>query len=112
MENYQTIDYDYFSKIDFRVAKVLSCQRISGSDKLLKLEVDIGTEKRTIVAGIGKVYEPEYLVNKLIVVVANLEPKTLFNITSEGMLLAASDDTGKIVIISPRQKIKAGAKVK
>lgn len=108
----ETINYDYFSKIDLRTAKVLTCARIENSDKLLKLEVELGEEKRTIVAGIAKAYKPEQLINKLIVMVANLEPRTIMGVASYGMLLAASDDSGKIVLLRPHKKIKSGAKIR
>lgn len=108
----EVISYDYFSKIDLRVAKVLSCQRIEGSEKLLKMEIEVGEQKRTIVAGIGKNYDPQDLVNKLIVIVANLEPRPLMGVISQGMLLAASDDSGKVILIRPHKKIKSGAKIK
>ncbi len=107
-----TINYDYFSKIDLRVAKILSAQKIKESEKLLKLEVRLGKEKRTIVAGIAKFYKPKDLVNKLIVIVVNLEPRNLMGVISQGMLLAASDESGKIVLIGPHKKIKVGSKIK
>lgn len=107
-----TINYDYFSKIDLRAAKVLSAEKIKGSDKLLKLEIELGSEKRTLVAGIAKAYKPKDLINKLIVIVANLEPRILMGVTSQGMLLAASDESGKIVLLRPHKKIKSGSKIK
>jgi methionyl-tRNA synthetase len=86
----QIITIDQFKTVDLRVGTILGAQRVEGSHKLVKLEVDIG-EKRTIVAGIGKSYRPEELVGKKIVVVANLQPAELFGIQSQGMLLAAGD---------------------
>ncbi len=84
------ITIDQFKTIELKVGTILSAQRVEGSQKLIKLEVDIG-EKRTIVAGIGKSYKPEELLGKRIVVVANLQPAELFSIQSQGMLLAAGD---------------------
>lgn len=86
----QLISIDEFKKTELKVGTILSAQKVEGSQKLIKLEVDIG-EKRTIVAGIGKSYKPEELPGKRIVVVANLQPAELFGIKSQGMLLAAGD---------------------
>ena len=85
------ITIDDFKKIDLRVAKVTAAEKVEGSDKLLKLQVDIGEEKRQIVAGIGLAYTPEAMVGKEIIVVANLEPRMLMGLESQGMLLAAKD---------------------
>ena len=86
----QLITLDQFKTVELKVGTILAAQRVEGSNKLIKLEVDIG-EKRTIVAGIGKSYKPEELLGKRIVVVANLQPAELFGIQSQGMLLAAGD---------------------
>ena len=86
-----TIKYEDFAKLDLRVGKVLEATIHPDADKLLVLQVDLGTEKRQIVAGIKKYYSPEQLVGKWIVVVANLEPRDLRGVTSHGMLLAAKD---------------------
>ncbi len=87
----ETISYGDFQKLDLRVAKILQAEEIPGKDRLLKLSVDIGTEQRTIVAGIKPWYSPAELIGKSIVIVANLEPKTLAGIQSHGMLLAAGE---------------------
>jgi len=83
------INIDQFRQIDLRVAEVKSAERVPGTTKLLKLEIDLGYEQRTIVAGIAQWYTPEEMVGRKIVVVANLEPATIRGITSQGMLLAA-----------------------
>jgi methionyl-tRNA synthetase len=88
---------DDFMKINLRVARVLSAERVEGTDKLLKLEIDLGAEKRQIVAGIALKYEPEALVGKTIVVVANLKPAKVRGVESQGMLLAADAGQGPIV---------------
>jgi methionyl-tRNA synthetase len=88
------ISYDNFSRIDLRVATVVQAETIAKAKKLLKLVVDMGGEKRTIVAGISKTYTPSDLVGKQVIVVANLKPVKLMGITSEGMLLAAVEKTG------------------
>ncbi len=87
------ITIDDFAKLDLRVAKVLSAQKIEGADKLYKLQVDMGSEKRQIVSGIAKHYSPEELVGKNVVVIANLKPVKLRGVDSYGMILAAADDT-------------------
>jgi methionyl-tRNA synthetase len=112
METANVISYEDFQKIDLRVAKVLSAENIKKSDKLLKLRIDIG-EERTLVAGIAKVYKPEELVGKTIIIVANLQPTKLMGVESQGMLLAAdgADGTG-VVLATFDKEAKVGAKVK
>ena len=100
-----------FAKLDLRVAQVLQAEKVEGADKLLKLQIDLGTEKRQIVAGIALHYPPEELVGKKIVIVANLEPAKIRGVTSNGMLLAASDTT-VVSILTPLKDVAIGAKVK
>ena len=95
------ISIDDFMKVQLRVAKVLEAERVPKSKKLVKMRIDVGTEQRTIVAGIAEAYEPEQLVGKSIVVVANLQPAKLMGIESNGMVLAASPDGGKPIVIDP-----------
>jgi methionyl-tRNA synthetase len=108
----ETTDYDTFSKTDLRIGKILEAERVAKSDKLIKLKVDIGLEIRTIVAGIGKVYEPGQLIDKKIVVVANLAPRKLMGIESHGMLLCASDNASKPYLIVPSDDSQPGFIVK
>ena len=108
MEN---INFEEFQKIDLRVGKIIEAERIEGADKLLKLKVDLGEEKRQLVAGIAKFYQSEDLIGKEIVVVANLEPKILRGIESQGMLLAA-DVEGKPVLLKPDQEVPPGTKIR
>ena len=89
------IGIDDFVKIDLRVAKVLAAEKVKGSKKLIKMQVDVGTEQRTLVAGIAEAYEPEALVGRSIVIVANLKPAKLMGIESNGMVLAASPEGGQ-----------------
>jgi len=110
MEEKATIGIEDFLKVDLRVAKVLSAERVEGSEKLLKLKVSLGDEERTIVAGIAKYYSPEELVGKKIVIVANLQPRKIFGITSQGMLLAASDGENLSLVV-PEREVKEGAKL-
>ncbi len=107
----ETISYDEFKKADLRVAKVMIAERVTGSDKLIKLDVSIGAEARQIIAGIGKAYEPEELVGKNIVIVANLEPRKLMGLESQGMLLAA-DDKGAPILLAPMGEVPPGSIVK
>jgi methionine--tRNA ligase beta chain len=106
-----TITFEDFKKIDLRVGKILEAEKIKGSEKLLKLIVDLGKEKRQLVAGIGKYYKPEDLIEKEIIVVANLEPKKIMGIESQGMLLAADKD-GEPVILIPEKEVLPGTIVR
>ena len=105
------ITIDDFMKIQLKTAKVISAERVPKSEKLLKLQVSLGTEQRQIVAGIGKKYEPEALVGKMIVIVANLKPAKLMGIESQGMVLAAGDSEvrGLATIL---EEVEPGTKVK
>jgi methionine--tRNA ligase beta chain len=105
------ISFEEFQKIELKVAKIIEAEKIEKSEKLLKLIVDLGDERRQLVAGIAKYYKPEDLIGKEIVVVANLEPKKLMGIESQGMLLAANAD-GKPVILIPEKEVPPGTKVK
>ena len=108
----QTIKFDDFAKIDLRIAKIISAERIEGADKLIKLIISLGSEQRQIVAGIAPHYSPEDLVGKKIVVVANLEPKKLRGVESQGMLLAAvKGDDEEIALLVPDKDIEEGTKV-
>jgi methionyl-tRNA synthetase len=107
----EIVTIDDFSKLDIKIANVLSVERIEKSEKLLKLTVDLG-EKRQIVAGIGKSYNPDDLIGKKIVVITNLKPVKIMGIESFGMLLAATDEDGKVSILTTDREIKRGAKVK
>lgn len=105
------ITFEDFQKIDLRVAKVLQAEKIENSDKLIKLGIDLGNEKRTLVAGIGKKYSPQDLIGQLIIVVTNLEPKEIKGIKSEGMLLAVDSRNGPVLVV-PLEQVFAGEKVK
>jgi methionyl-tRNA synthetase len=94
------ISIDDFMKVDLRIAKVLTAERVPKSKKLMKLSIDLGSEQRTLVAGIAEAYEPEQLVGRHVAIVANLKPATLMGIESNGMVLAASPDGGKPMLVS------------
>lgn len=106
------IVYDDFDKIDLRVGKVLTAERVPKADKLLKLTVDLGFEQRTILSGIAEYYQPEELVGKLVTVVANLAPRKIRGIESQGMLLMAGNDFGKLYSVGPEKDIEPGSVVK
>jgi methionyl-tRNA synthetase len=106
------IEYDDFTKMDFRIGHVLSAERIPKSEKLIRLQVDLGFEKRQLVAGIGKSYEADALVGKKIVVLANLKPAKLFGVESQGMLLAATEPEGAPVVLIPESDVLPGSIVK
>jgi len=105
------ITIDEFKKIDLRVAKVLSARRVENSDKLLLLEIDLGDEKKQIVAGIAEHYKPEDMVGKEIIVVYNLQPAKIRGYESQGMLLAAKDSKGRLAILTPEKEVDPGSKV-
>ena len=107
-----TIAYDDFAKLELRIATILECKPHGNADKLLVLQVDLGGEKRQICAGLRAHYQPEQLVGKQIVVVANLAPRTMRGEISQGMLLAATDAaTQKVIFVSPSEQVAAGSKV-
>ena len=110
-EKMETITFDEFKRMDLRVAEILKAERVEGTDKLLKLEVDIGTERRQMVAGIAQEYSPEELVGKKLTVIANLKPAVIRGIESQGMILAGELE-GKAVISFFTEDIPAGSKVR
>ncbi|MDD4531534.1 MAG: methionine--tRNA ligase subunit beta [Candidatus Pacebacteria bacterium] len=106
----EIINIDEFGKADLRVGKILSAERVEGSDKLLKLEVDLTEERRQILAGIGKAYAPEELINKSVAVIINLEPREMMGLKSEGMVLAVKDENNLSVLV-PEKDIIPGSKI-
>jgi methionyl-tRNA synthetase len=107
------ISIDDFVKVDLRVGLVLSAEPVKGADKLLHLKVDIGEpEPRTIVAGIAESYQPDQLIHRKVVIVANLQPRKLRGLTSNGMIVAASVDGGKPVLAGFSEDIPVGARLK
>ncbi len=106
------IVYDDFAKIDLRVATILHAEKVEKADKLLKLELDLGFEKRTVVSGIAMHYKPEDIIGKQVIVVANLAPRKMRGIESKGMILMADDADGKLVFVSPVDNSAPGSEVK
>lgn len=105
------ISFEEFKKLDIRVGKILKAEPIAGADKLLQMEVDVGSEQRQIVAGIAEHYAPDSLIGREIVVLVNLEPRVLKGMESQGMLLAA-DDSGAPVLLSPDREVPPGSIVR
>jgi methionyl-tRNA synthetase len=107
----ELIGIEDFAKVQLRIGKIVAAERVEKSERLVKLQVDIGTETRQVVAGIGKSYAPEQLIDRSIVIVVNLKPAKLMGVESQGMLLAAS--SGDLLsVVTPDREIKPGAKVK
>ena len=105
------IVYDDFGKIDLKTGVILSAQKVPKADKLLQLEVDLGFEKRTILSGIAMHFEPEAIIGKQVVVVANLAPRKMRGVDSNGMILMAEDENGTLHFVQPENVIAAGSKV-
>lgn len=118
MENQSTnpirenIVFDDFTKLDIRVGTVLTCEKVPKADKLLVFKIDDGLGGRTIVSGIAQHYKPEELIGKQVCFIANLAPRMLKGIESQGMILSAEDADGKLVLISPISQVKSGSEVK
>jgi methionyl-tRNA synthetase len=106
------ISIDDFAKVELRVAQVKTAERVKGADKLLRLEVDLGTEVRQLVAGIAEAYEPESLIGRKVVIVANLAPRKLRGLESNGMIVAASPEGGKPVLASFLEDVPIGTRLK
>ena len=107
-----TINFDDFAKVDLRIARIENAEHVEGADKLLQLTLDIGGETRNVFAGIKSAYDPEQLVGKLTVMVANLAPRKMRFGVSEGMVLAAGPGGEDLWILSPDNGAEPGMKVK
>uniref|UniRef100_A0A7V3YMU1 Methionine--tRNA ligase n=1 Tax=Candidatus Caldatribacterium californiense TaxID=1454726 RepID=A0A7V3YMU1_9BACT len=108
----QEIHLEDFQKIDLRVGEVVSAERVEGTRALMVLRVNLGTEERTLVAGLAPYYSVEEMVGKRVVVVANLEPAVIRGIKSQGMLLAADDGQGKVSLVTVDRDIAPGSRVR
>jgi methionyl-tRNA synthetase len=106
------IVYDDFAKLDLRIGTILSAEKVEKADKLLKLQVDLGFEKRTIVSGIAQHFTPENLLNKQVIVVANLAPRKMRGIESQGMILTAEQPDGKLILVNPDALTISGSTVR
>lgn len=105
------ITFDDFGRMDIRVSTVVAAEKVEKTKKLLKLTVDTGIDQRTIVSGIAEYYTPEQLVGKQVLVLVNLEPRELKGILSQGMILMASDANGKLMLVSPTDKVASGSEI-
>ena len=104
--------YDDFDKLDLRIGTIKSAEKVEKADKLLKLEVDLGFQTRTIVSGIAQHFHPESLVGKQVIVVANLAPRKMRGIESQGMILTAEQPDGKLILVNPDAATINGSNVK
>ncbi len=109
-EKLPEISFDDFTKLDLRTAKVLDCKKVEGADKLLLFDLDLGTEKRQIVSGIAKWYQPERLIGKTVVIIANLAPRKIRGIMSQGMILSA-EDGDELSVLTTLDDVSGGSKV-
>ena len=108
----EEIQYDDFAKLDLRIGTITAAEKVKKADKLLKLEVDLGFEKRTIVSGIAQHFAPESLVGKQVIVVVNLAPRKMKGIESQGMILSAEEPGGKLILVNPDENTFNGSVVK
>ncbi|MCL5031338.1 MAG: methionine--tRNA ligase [Bacteroidetes bacterium] len=108
----ELVSYDEFMKIQLKVAEVIEAEKLEKSEKLLKLKVKIDNEERQVIAGIAKSYKPEDLINKKVVVVANLKPAKLMGLESQGMILAVEDELGGLKVLTVENSVKRGTRVK
>jgi methionyl-tRNA synthetase len=106
------VTFDDFTKIDIRTATILEAEKVPKTTKLLKLKIDTGIDVRTIVSGIAEYFEPQNIIGKQISIVANLEPRRIKGIESKGMILMAEDKDGKLVLVSPAEKVSNGSVIK
>jgi methionyl-tRNA synthetase len=105
------VTYDDFAKLDLRVATVTACEKVEKADKLLKLTLQVGTEERTVVSGIALHFQPDEVVGKQVLLLANLAPRKMRGIESQGMILMAEDADGKLVFMSPSSSVAPGSGV-
>ncbi len=108
----ESIEFDDFGKMDIRVGTILEAEKVAKTKKLLKLKIDTGIDKRTVVSGIAEYYEPVDLIGKQVSILVNLEPKKLKGIESQGMILCAENADGSLSIVEPDKKVKNGSEVK
>lgn len=111
-EEFEVIPIDDFKKVQLRTAQIISAEKIKKSDKLLKLQIDLGSEQRQVIAGIALSYQPEELIGKKVIVVANLKPAKLMGLESNGMILAVENSEGKVDVLEVKDSIKVGTRVK
>lgn len=106
----ETINFEDFIKIDLRIGKIIEAERVEGSNKIIKTIVDLGEEKKQVLAGIGEFYTPEELIDKVVAVVVNLSSKKIMGMDSEGMILAVKDGEN-LSLLGTDKEIKIGSKI-
>jgi methionyl-tRNA synthetase len=106
------INIDDFMKVDLRIAEVITCEKLEKSDKLLKFTLKLGEETRTVLSGIAAWYDPATLIGRRVVLVANLAPRVMRGVESQGMILSAEDENGNVVLLSPEKLVNGGARVR
>ncbi len=111
IEKKPEITYDDFAKLQFRVGKIIKCEEVPKSKKLLCSQVKIGSEVKQIVSGIKQYYSAEEMVGKKVMVLTNLKPATLAGVVSEGMLLCAEDAEGNLALLAPEKDMPSGAEI-
>ena len=111
VEQKELISIDDFAKVELKIAKVLTCEKVEKSKKLLKLTVKIGDEVRTVVSGIALAYSPEELIGKKLAMITNLKPVKLCGIESQGMIICAEDKDGKLAFLTPEKDIEEGSQI-
>ena len=104
--------FDDFMKMDIRLGKIISAEKVEKADKLLKLQVDTGLDQRTIVSGIAQHYSPEEVVGKTVTVLMNLAPRKIRGVESQGMILMAENSEGELSFVSPEKAFEAGGEVR
>ncbi len=107
-----SVDYDDFAKLDIRIATILAAEKVAKTKKLVQLQLDTGIDTRTVVSGIAEYFEPEKLIGKKVTLLANLAPRKIRGIESQGMILLAEDSQGKLVFVTPEDEMINGAEVK
>jgi methionyl-tRNA synthetase len=108
----ENIEYEDFSKMDIRIGTIIAAEKVAKTKKLLKLTIDTGIDKRTVVSGIAEYFEPEKIIGQQVSILVNLAPKTLKGIESQGMILMAENADGALVFVSPATKTKEGSEVR
>jgi len=111
LETGENISFDDFSKLDLRIAIVLSAEKVPKSDKLLKLTVDTGVDHRVVLSGIGKHFEPQALIGKQVTILVNLAPRRMMGIESNGMILSVEDHEGSLRLLQPSEIVNPGATI-
>ncbi len=105
------ISFEEFKKVELKVGKILSAEKVENSEKLLKFKISLGGEERQILSGIAKFYDPENMIGRDVVVVTNLAPRMMAGLESNGMILAASNEAGDPVLLQPDKSVLPGSEI-